>query len=120
MGRRKAESFPVGRFFLRIFDRLLFGAPLSVGRTDGRPTSECIRNSRPSFSLFSFLFRRDGSIIGAIKMGEEPKALFDHNISSDGRGRLEFGGFVVESFLSESKDCVGKGKRAMQYTSFIT
>ena len=36
-----------------------------------------MRNSRP-------LFQRAAPIIGAIKMGEEPKALFDHNISSDG------------------------------------
>ena len=60
----EAESSLVGQFFLRICDCLLFGAKLTA---DGHRNAYVIHARSV---LFSFSPR---SIIGAIKMGEEPK-----------------------------------------------
>ena len=72
---KQFESFLVEHISLSSNHRLPFVWSPSVGHRNA-----CVIHALPFLSP-----RMIGSIIGAIKMGEEPKALFDHNISSDGK-----------------------------------
>ena len=76
----KPESSLVEHFFHSSNLRLPFVWSF-VRTADGHRNAYVIH--APLSSSRFFFAERAGSIIGAIKMGEEPKALFDHNISSD-------------------------------------
>ena len=79
--RSKARKFSVGHFFHSSNLRLPFVWSFVRTAADGHRNAYVIH--APLSSSRFFFAERAGSIIGAIKMGEEPKALFDHNISSD-------------------------------------